>query len=163
MSHEFDVEVAAIATRQHALVTLPQVREIVPKAAVHRFVHWRLSKGLWRSPERNVYAIARSPETWRQQLLAAALTLGPSAVARTHSAAALFGVPGFAETSIELLVLRPAQGTSRNGVVVQTKLLPPNHCTIIDAIPVTVLPRTVFDLASQVPMGRVARALDHAL
>ena len=39
MLHEFDVEIAAIANRQHALVTLGQVRSVVPKETVDRFVH----------------------------------------------------------------------------------------------------------------------------
>jgi very-short-patch-repair endonuclease len=163
MLHQYDAQIAAVTARQHALITLPQVREIVPKTVVDRFVHWRLTKGLWRSPERGVYANAGSPETWRQRLLAGALTLGPTGVAGTQSAAALFGVPGFREQPIELLVLRPAQGKPRHGIVFQTKLLPPSHCTIVDAIPVTALPRTIFDLAGHHRMGRVARALDHSL
>jgi very-short-patch-repair endonuclease len=163
MLHELDVELAAIAKGQHALVTLGQVRGVVPKEAVDRFVHWRLSKGLWRSPERGVYAIAGSAETWRQRLLAGVLALGATAAAGTQSACALFGIPGFPEKPIELLVLRPAQGKPRNGTVFQTKLLQESHRTVVDGIPVTALPRTIFDLAGQARMGRVARALDHSL
>src|SRR4029079_700568 len=59
--------------------------------------------------------------------------------------------------------LRPAQGMSRNGTVFQTKSLPAHHCTVVDAIPVTALPRTIFALAGHHRMGRVARALDHSL
>ena len=121
-------------------------------------VRARVAAGRWREIERGVYAIAGSPETWRQQLLAAALTLGPTGVAGAQSSAALFGIPGFPERPIQLVVLRPAQGKPRNGIVFQTKYLPASHCTIVDAIPVTALPRTIFDLAGHVPMGRVARA-----
>jgi very-short-patch-repair endonuclease/predicted transcriptional regulator of viral defense system len=163
MLHEFDVALAAIAERQHALVTLRQIRGIVPKEAVDRFVHWRLKNGLWRSPERGVYAMRGSPETWRKLLLAAAFTVGPTAVAGGQSAPALFGLPGFREAPIEVLVLRPAQGQPRHGVAFQTGLLPESHRTMVKGIPVTALPRTIFDLASRLPMGRVARALDHSL
>src|SRR5215470_10907977 len=102
MLHELDVQVAAAAASQHALITRRQIHHIVPKKRVDRFVHWRLSRGLWRSPERGVYAMAGSPETWRQRLLAGVLALGPTGLAATRSVAALFGIPGFPEHPIEL-------------------------------------------------------------
>src|SRR5262245_8831823 len=139
MNHDLDLVVAALAARQHGLVTRDQIQDLGPETAVGRYVYRRLANGRWTMPERGVYAVAGSPDTWRRRLLAAALTLGPSGVARTRSAAALFGVPGFTEREIELLVLRPAQGKPRHGIVVQTKLLPVSHCTVVDAIPVTAL------------------------
>jgi very-short-patch-repair endonuclease/predicted transcriptional regulator of viral defense system len=163
MNPRFDAEVATLAERQHALITITQIRRIAERPRVDWPVERRLTQGQWRSVERGVYAIAGSPDTWRQRVLAGALSLGPTAVASLQSAAALFGVPGFPERPIELLVLRPAQGMSRNGTVFQTKSLPAHHCTVVDAIPVTALPRTIFDLAGHHRMGRVARALDHSL
>jgi very-short-patch-repair endonuclease len=160
MAHSFDTRIALIATRQHGLVTLAQSRA---EGATRAMVRARLSSGRWLEIEHGVFAIAGGPQTWRQRLLAGALALGPTGHAATRSATALFGVPGFTEGPIELLVLRPAQGRPRNGSVVQTKLLPPSHCTVVDSIPVTALPRTIFDLAARLPMGRVARALDHSL
>jgi very-short-patch-repair endonuclease len=160
MHSSLDARVALIAMRQHGLVTLAQARAA---GATRAMVRARVAARRWLEIERGVYAIAGSPATWRQRLLAAALTLGPTGVAATRSGAALFGVPGFPERPIELLVLRPEQGRPRSGLVRQTKLLPESHRTVIDGIPVTALPRTIFDLASPLPMGRVARALDHSL
>ena len=160
METTFDTRVALIAARQHGLITLAQARA---EGATRARIRARVTTGRWSESDQGVYAVSGSPETWRQRILAGVLTLGPTGVARTRSAAALFGVPGFPERPIELLVLRPAQGKPRNGIVVQTKLLPASHCTVVDAIPVTALPRTIFDLAARLQMGRVARALDHSL
>jgi len=163
MNPEFDLEVAKLARQQHALVTLAQVDDIADTKRVDWLVEARIAKGTWRSPQRGVYAIGGSPETWRQRLLAAVFALGATGAAGTQSACALYGIPGFPEKPIELLVLRPAQGKPRDAIVFQTRLLPESHRTTVDAIPVTALPRTIFDLAARLPMGRVARALDHSL
>jgi very-short-patch-repair endonuclease len=161
MDRDFDVRINRIAERQHALVSVDQV---TLEGGTFGAVDHRLRSNRWRHAERGVYAIVGAPETWHQRLLAAVLAVGADAVAGGRSAAALHRLPGFHPTPVEVLVLRPCQRKPQHGVVRQTKRLPARHVTTVESIPVTAIPRTVFDLATnELPAGRVERALDHAL
>jgi hypothetical protein len=51
---------------------------------------------------------------------------------------------------------------SREGVVVHTARLPPDEITVHDGIPITTVPRTLFDLATILPERRLERALNEA-
>src|SRR5438067_12750110 len=87
-----DAQVAAIAAQQYALITRRQARAtgMSPKAIKHR-----LATGRWEVAEYDVYRMAGSPRTWRQQLLATVLAAGERAAASGVSAAALWRLPGF--------------------------------------------------------------------
>ena len=160
MDDSFERVIAGFAQQQHGIVTLAQVRASGgSRIAIDR----RIRSGRWHSIDRGVYAVAGAPATWHQSLLASVLAVGNGAVAAGRSAAALLRLPGFAGGPIEVVVLRPCQRRARRGSTRQTKLLPLDHCTAIEQIPVTSVPRTLFDLAATLHPGRVERAIDHAL
>lgn len=160
MKDSFDVRVARLAERQHALITL---RQVISINGTPRMAYERVASHRWRRVDHEVFAIAGSPNTWRQQILASTLAVGDGSRVAGHSAASLLRLPGFREGPVEVLVLRPCQSGSMLGMVRQTKLLPATHCTSVDNIPVTAVPRTIFDLAATLRPDRTERVLDHVL
>lgn len=88
--------------------------------------------------------------------MAAALFCGPGAVLSHRSAAALWGLRRPVE-SIE--VTAPTRTRSRPGLRRHFAALPADEVTRRDGIPVTIVPRTIFDLAADEPVDRVEHAL----
>lgn len=78
--------------------------------------------------------------------MAAVLFCGPGAVLSHRSAAALWGIRGSSRRSIE--VTSGSKARSRNGVHRHFATLPADEVTVERGIPVTTVPRTIFDLAA---------------
>src|SRR5205085_4355145 len=138
-----DPQIGATAAQQYGLVTRAQALAIgmSPKA-----IKRRLAAARWEMVWSDVYRLAGSPQTWRQQLLTAVLAAGDRAAASGESAAALWQLPGFSAGPIE--VTSPV-GKSRRPIATggrQSCLLPGHHMTKVDGIRVTTVPRTIFDL-----------------
>ena len=51
---------------------------------------------------------------------------------------------------------------SRSGLTIHHRPLPADETTVLDAIPLTTVPRTLFDLAAVVPRHRLRRAVNEA-
>ncbi|MDQ6714537.1 MAG: endonuclease domain-containing protein [Actinomycetota bacterium] len=96
--------------------------------------------------------------------MAAVLDAGRGAALSHAAAAALWKIPGFEPGAVE--VSRPRGGTRRRSslaLVHEPGLLPPHHVTQTQGVPVTVVARTLFDLAGALRPGRLERALDNCL
>ncbi|HVF76244.1 MAG TPA: type IV toxin-antitoxin system AbiEi family antitoxin domain-containing protein [Acidimicrobiales bacterium] len=146
------------ARRQHGLVTRAQAMAAgLSPSGVAR----RTRDGTWRRVAAGVYAVASSPATWRQRVLAACLALG--AVASHRTAAALWGLSGFRPGPVHVLVAAPRSARSTLAIVHRTVELPRADVTTIDGIPVTRLARTLIDLAGTVPARALEEAVDDAL
>jgi hypothetical protein len=78
--------------------------------------------------------------------MAAVLTCGSGAVLSHRDAAALWRIRPRHRGKIALTA--PAKGRSPAGVARHSSLLPPDEVTVRDGIPVTTVPRTIFDLAA---------------
>ena len=92
--------------------------------------------------------------------MAAVLDAGPGAVASHTSAAALWRLPGFLVTPVHVSRKKgTANCRSTLAMVHRPCLLPESHVTSVGDIPVTSLPRTLFDLAGQVHPARAERAV----
>lgn len=89
--------------------------------------------------------------------MVAVLHAGDTAMASHESAAWLWQLPGFAATAV---VLRPRSHGAGVEEGHRPTLLLPEHRTEVRGIPVTTLPRTLFDLAAILPLGRLARLID---
>ena len=97
-----DRAIAALAERQHGLVTRPQALERgLTESAIGR----RLAAGRWKRVHSGVYRLAGAERTWEQELRAHLLAAGPGAVASHRSAATLLGLPGI-EPKFEITVAR---------------------------------------------------------
>lgn len=157
---EIDRQAVALAKSQHGIVGHDQ---LVAAGATPGVIHRRLAGRQWEGLAQGVYRVPGHPQTWHQSLLAAVLAAGPGAVASHRAAAALWKFPGFTGAAPEVLRPRHTDHRCPLGTVHETKVIPPAHLTVVDAIPVTGPARTVFDLAAVVHLGRTARALDTCL
>ena len=70
---------------------------------------------------------------------------------------------GSPRTARQRLMARGRRATPEVARLHEPRLLPPKHVTTLDAIPVTTLARTLFDLAGTVHPERAERAVDNAL
>lgn len=78
--------------------------------------------------------------------MAAVLASGPQAVLSHHSAAALWRIRASSRSIID--VTTPHKSRSWEGIRRHNKALPADEVTVKDGIPVTSVPRTIFDLAA---------------
>jgi very-short-patch-repair endonuclease len=91
---------------------------------------------------------------------AAVLASGPGAVLSHHSAAALWGLRGYSERAVEITV--PHKSTSSKVIRRRHSPLPADEVTVEEGIPVTTVPRTIFDLAATEPADVVQSLLREA-
>jgi very-short-patch-repair endonuclease len=89
--------------------------------------------------------------------MAAVFASGPQAVLSHHSAAALWGLRSYSERAVEVTV--PHKSTSSKQIRRHVSRLPPDERTVEEGIPVTSVPRTIFDLAATEPVDVVENLL----
>lgn len=89
--------------------------------------------------------------------MAAVLASGPDAVLSHRSAAALWGIRGHSSRAIEVTVR--VKTRSREGIHRHFAALPADEVTTRQGIPVTTVPRMLFDLSAVVRVDVVERAL----
>lgn len=104
-----------------------------------------------------VYAVGHRVLSREGRWMAAVLACGEAAVLSHRSAAALWGIRQPSSRAIE--VTTPAKSRSRAGIHRHFAVMPSDEVTHCDGIPVTTVPRTIFDLAAVEPIGRVEQAL----
>ena len=111
-----------------------------------------------------VYRVVGAPATGKQGILAEVWKHGGAAQASHRAAGYLSTLVGYRSSMPEVsLPFGSNQRGGRSGRVHVSLWLPSSHLTTIDRIPVTRVPRTIFDLAGVDPIGRVEVALDDAL
>lgn len=95
-------QMAAVAERQHALITLAQLSGL----DVSRHQRERLlSTGQIVRVANDVYRLNGAPSTWQSRIAAAQLAIGEDAIVSHRSAAALYGLDGFDQQRIVHLSL----------------------------------------------------------
>jgi very-short-patch-repair endonuclease len=105
-----------------------------------------------------VYAVGHSVLTADAVRMAGVLAIGPAAVLSHRAAAAHHGLRPFA--GIEATLEQPHR--RRPGIRLHQLPLPPDEVTMVRSVPVTTVPRTIFDLAAVVPRAQVERAMHEA-
>lgn len=113
-----------------------------------------------------VLVFPSAPRTYKQDLMVSVLDSGPGAVASFEAGAAVWGVPGFWSSALDVIRVRRRQrGAIVHGELHETKYLPPHHVTEVDGIPVTTLARMIFDLAGVAGFSaaRVEAALEYII
>jgi very-short-patch-repair endonuclease len=124
----------------------------------------RVRDGSLERVRSSVYRFAGTPPTWEQAVLAACLSAHGGAVASHTTAARLFALRGFEETSNVEITTASRQRTRLTEVVVHdTMFLGRHHVTRRRSMPVTSPARTVCDLTWRCAPWQVERALDDAL
>lgn len=152
-------QLAEQAAARHGLVTRAELTPVIGRGGIQH----RLDVGALVRIHRDVYRVAAAPRTGRQRLLAAVLAAGDGAVASMRNAAALFELEEFEADLVELAVPPRRRVRVPRAVVHQSDRLPPEHVTVVDAIPSTTVARTLCDLTAVRPRWAIERAVDRAL
>jgi hypothetical protein len=139
---------------QHGVVSRAQLFELgFESGAIGR----RLRAGRLHQVHRGVYAVGHLVMSREARWMAAVLFVGPGAVLSHRSAAALWRIRGASSGAIE--VTTPRKSRSRGAIHRHFAVLPADEVTTERGIPVTTVPRTLFDLAAT----SSADVVEHAL
>jgi very-short-patch-repair endonuclease len=152
-----EATIAAIAARQHGVVSL---RQLVAMGLGAGAIKHRIALGRLHPLYRGVYAVGHRSLRREAWWVAAVLAAGPDAVLSHRSAAALWAMRHSGRTTVE--VTAPRKLKPRAGLEAHRIALPPDEVTVRDGIPVTTPARTLFDLAAVVPAHQVEAAFNEA-
>ncbi|HUR77606.1 MAG TPA: hypothetical protein VMZ22_06650 [Acidimicrobiales bacterium] len=141
---DLDRNLAAVALRQHSVVTLDDVE----RAGGDKFdVHLRVSAGRWILVHDRVYRLAGAPWTFEGRVFAAVCAAGDGAVVSHFCAARLHGF-GFPTALVELAIKRGRFHRPKGATVHTSTDL--DRCGVVlvaGCIPATDVARTLLDLA----------------
>lgn len=151
-----DARIAELAERQYGVVTRRQLAHLgFRMSAIDR----RMRAGRLHRLHRGVYAVGHRVVPQEGRWLAGVFACGPEAVLSHRSAAHLWGIR---RAGGEIEITTPRKCSSRGGIHRHRIILPADEVTETDGIPVTTVPRTIFDLAAVLPMEAVERAMRDA-
>jgi hypothetical protein len=149
-----DEQLRQLAARQHAHVALEQAHTLMRS----RELQARLRGPDWELTTDRVMRLVGAPVHPVEPLVVAVLDAGHGAVASYAAAAAVWQLPGFPLGPIELSRERGRSGRRPSlGRIHDHRSLPAHHTTIVRGVPVTTLPRTIFDLAGRLHPARTER------
>lgn len=150
-------QIAAIAARQHALITIVQLLALgVSEAAISRAV----ARGALHRRYRGVYVVGQPKLSPEGEWLAAALAAGPGAALSHRSAGKLHGISRFHASRIAVVTVhqRRPQGVE----VHRVRSLDPRDVTTHKGVPVTTVHRTLVDLADDLTPHQLANVIHEA-
>jgi very-short-patch-repair endonuclease len=156
LANHRDERLAALAARQHGVVTTAQLEElgISLDAALKRT--WR---GHLHRVHRGVYAVGHPRLSMHGTWMAAVLAIGAGAVLSHRSAAELWGLLPFAAGVSQVTIPADTGRAKRRGIRIhRSRTLTPADRTRRLSIPVTTPTRTLLDLARVTGQQELARA-----
>lgn len=152
-----DAKVAAIAARQHGVVTFSQLQGA---GASRSSVSRRVTAGRLHRVHRGVYAVGHRGLSQQGKWMAAVLAGGEGAVLSHRSAAELWELLPRSRGPIQVTVPASSGGRrKRPGLRIHRSLLPGSAATVRDRIPVTTPARTIADLRGCVPAAPLRKAI----
>jgi very-short-patch-repair endonuclease len=120
----------------------------------------RIRRGRLHPLYAGVYRVGHGVVHREGRWKAAVLASGPDAVLSHYSAAALWMIRPSSRSIID--VTDPVKSRTWGGIHRHHKALPADEVTAKDGIPVTTVPRTIFDLAASEPLDVVKALLREA-
>jgi hypothetical protein len=149
-----DAGIAELAERQHGVVARMQLLE---RGATPEAIDVRRERGSLHLVYTGVYSVGHRAISQRGRWTAAVLSCGKGAALSHRSAAALWEIRPGAYGPIHITTDRKSR--SREGIRRHHSVLPADEVAVFDGIPVTTVPRTIFDLAAEAPPEAVEAAL----
>jgi very-short-patch-repair endonuclease len=134
--------------------------QLVDAGIGRRAIGHRLERQRLHAVYRGVYAVGHQVLSREARWLAAVLALGEGAALSHRSAAAHLGLRASAARFPEVTPERRLK--SRQRIRVHHGVLPPDEITVLRAITVTTVPRTLLDLATVLSPRQVERAIEEA-
>lgn len=152
-----DKPIAALARRQHGVVERQQLLRL---GFSEEAVDGRLRTGRLYRLHLGVYAFGHQIVSREGRWIAAVLASGPEAVLSHWSAAALWTIRPNSRTIIDVTTRHRSR--SWGGIKRHVSRVPEDERTVEEGIPVTSVPRTIFDLAATESADVVANLLREA-
>lgn len=153
-THGLDVAIGRLAERQYGVVARRQILDWgIERKAIDR----RLRLGRLHQVHPGVYAVGHRVLSQHARWMAAVLFSGSDAVLSHRSAAALWGIRAGGGAGIHTTA--PSKSRSQGSIQRHFSLLPEDEVTEHEGIPVTSVPRTIFDLAATEPAHVVEATL----
>ena len=154
-----DAKVAALAAAQHGVVARWQ---LVGLGLGRGAIQHRLDRGRLHRVYLGVYSVGHPRVIRRGRLMAAVLACGQEAVLSHRSAASLWNLLADNRPRTDVTV----PGRTRAGIAAvilhQPRTLDERDLTVVDAIPVTAVGRTLLDVAATRPRRELERAFENA-
>jgi very-short-patch-repair endonuclease len=148
--------IAEVADRQHGVISHQQLVALgLGKDSIHR----RAVAGRLLPLHRCVYAVGHRNRSRESAWMAAVLASGEGAVLSHRSAAALWGISRY-EGRPEVTV--PSQRRAKSGIVLHRSTVAQDERTVHEGIPVTTVPRTIFDMAPTSDERQLERIINEA-
>jgi very-short-patch-repair endonuclease len=155
-----DARLAALAARQHGVVSLAQLLEL---GLGLKGIAERVRTGRLHRIHRGVYALSPARPRTEGYWLAAVLACGPGAVLSHRSAASLWQLRPSAAATIDVTVPARSGRKKRRGIRVhRSGRLRREETVVRDGVPVTTVARTLLDLADVLPTQALKRAIDES-
>jgi very-short-patch-repair endonuclease len=152
-----DRSLAALAERQHGVVSRSQLMQMGWSAGA---IEKRVRAGRMHRLHAGVYLVGHRLISREGKWMAAVLASGSGTVLSYSSAAALWGIRPTSRTTIDVTV--PHDTRSSKLIHRHVSALPADEITVKGGIPVTTVPRTIFDLAATEPLDVVKALLREA-
>ena len=160
MDTERDHALAEIAAAQHGVFDRRLLREL---GFTKHHQALRLAQLRWIEEFDGVFRMAGAPRTPRAALLAGVLTGSGITAASHRSAAGIWETAGGRDSHPEILCTRYRRAKHAGLIVHESKALTEQDITVVDAIPVTTIERTLVDIGAVCSEATVERALESAL
>jgi hypothetical protein len=137
-----DAEIAELAGRQHGVISL---RQLVDLGLSARGARARASAGRLHRVYRGVFAVGHRKLAKQGWLMAAVLSGGDGAVLSHQPAGAEWNLRAWSGRPV---ITVPRSRRDHSGIEVRSSSLPADERMVHDGIPITSVPRTIFDLAT---------------
>lgn len=124
-------------------------------------IRGRKTMGWWTPVQAGVYRIGPDGDDWLQRLTAALLAAGPPAVVSHRSAYRLWGLEGIDSWVVEITVPYSNRPVPKGVIRHRTRRVLP--ATELQGLPVTVVERTLLDVAPLVHPLVLAKGVDSAV
>jgi len=152
--------VAQVARQQHGLITTHQ---LAAAGLSDRQVRTLVANGVLVRRCRSVYALAGTPPTWDHDLHCAVLASGPDAAVSHRSAATIWRLHRYRNTSVDITTVRWRRRTATDWKVHESLSLPSRDVTVHRGMPITTPTRTLIDVARYLPPRRLGSMVDDAV
>jgi predicted transcriptional regulator of viral defense system len=146
-----------MAAPQHGVVTR---RQLLEAGVTTQEIKVRLRRRSLLREHRGVYRVGHRAPSIEATYLAAVFACGDGAVLSGRAAAHVWGLVKGAPPQAE--VITPTERRIEGVRTQRSRHLDAQDVTLFNAIPVTTVPRTVVDLAAEIPEDALARACHEA-
>jgi very-short-patch-repair endonuclease/predicted transcriptional regulator of viral defense system len=152
-----DRSLSELARRQYGVVGRVQLLEA---GWSKEEIDWRIRRGRFHPLHAGVYAVGHQLIPREGRWMAAVLASGPNAVLSHWSAAALWGIRPNSRERIDVTI--PHRSRSSDLIRRHISRVPADERTVEEGIPVTTVPRTIFDMAATEPVDVIQSMLREA-